>query len=312
VARMPGVPFVVPRSFSYGRPLGPPRFIVIHYTAGSEGPTAAEDGVAYDQRRTDGTSAHFYTDRDSIIQCVDTENRSHTALYHGNAWGFHIEQCGTIQTRAQWLDAASRPTITNTAKVCAWIMSEYPSVRLIKLGNSEIRTGYGIGGHKDVTYGFPEDGGTHTDPGPAYPYDILFQDIQAIQAGMELDDMDGATLITGASDVSIGGAPASQLTKPLNWWLSAPYSHVYNVKVDIGNIAKALQALSDREEASDESERLAAAARFDETMAALSAIPGSDPAAQAAAIAGHLTPEVQMAMKNLLNGTRLVTADPVS
>lgn len=181
--RMPGVRFVVPRSFSRGRPGGPPRWLIVHYTAGSEGPTAAEDGVAYDQRRRDGTSAHFYTDRDSLIQCVDTNDRSHTALYHGNLWGIHIEQCGTAQTREQWLDPASRETIRRTAKVCAWAMQVH-NIPLSRIVTIQLRSLRGYAGHKDVTLGFPEDGGTHMDPdGPrpgSYPYDVLLYDIRQI------------------------------------------------------------------------------------------------------------------------------------
>jgi N-acetyl-anhydromuramyl-L-alanine amidase AmpD len=180
MARMPGVPFKPPRSYTTGRPGGPPRLIVIHYTAGSEGPTAAEDGVAYDARRTDGTSAHFYTDRDSIIQCVDTANRSHTALYNGNLYGIHIEMCGTVQTAAQWMDAASRETIRNTAKVCLWAMKTH-GIPLVRLVGRQVRTGRGICGHIDCTTGFPEDGGTHTDPGVAFPWGVLFDDIKQLQ-----------------------------------------------------------------------------------------------------------------------------------
>jgi hypothetical protein len=204
--RMPGVPFIRPRTWTSGRPGGPPRFIVIHYTAGSEGPTAAEDGVAYDQRRTDGTSAHFYVDRDSIIQCVDTNDRSHTALYYGNLWGIHIEQCGTVQTREQWLDPASRATIRNAAKVCAWAMQAH-SLPLVRLVDSQIRTGKGIGGHKDVTIGFWEDGGTHRDPDGnlpgSYPYNVLFEDITAIMNGEEeMPIKDYVPVLAGMPDVS--------------------------------------------------------------------------------------------------------------
>lgn len=186
MARMPWVPFTRPRSYSSGRPGGPPRFVVIHFTAGSESVSAAENGVDYDLRRTDGTSAHFYTDRDSIIQSVDTADRAHTALYHGNLWGIHIEQCGTKQTREQWLDEASRPTIRNTAKVAAWAMRTH-DIPLVRLVDRQVRTGRGICGHKDITYGFPEDEGTHEDPGTAYPYDVLFADIRAELQGD--DDM---------------------------------------------------------------------------------------------------------------------------
>jgi len=185
MARMPNVSFVPPRSYTIGRPAGQPRLLVIHYTAGSENRTSAEDGASYDQRRQDGTSAHFFTDSDSIVQCVDTENRSHTARYYGNLYGIHIEQCGTQQTRAQWLDFASRPTITNTARVCAWVMRNH-SIPLARLVNRQVRTGTGICGHQDVTVGFPEDDGDHMDPDGSrigsYPWDILFTDIGKILA----------------------------------------------------------------------------------------------------------------------------------
>jgi len=240
--RMPGVPFIRPRSFSRGRPGGPPRFIVIHYTAGSEGPTAAEDGVAYDQRRTDGTSTHFFTDRNSIIQCVDTNDRSHAALYYGNLWGIHIEQCATAQSREQWLDPASRATIRNTAKVCAWAMRAH-GIPLARLVGRQMRTGKGFGGHKDVTLGFPEDGGTHKDPDGnrpgSYPYDVLVANIKAALAGTtEEDDMDQNTPVTGAVDVTIGTTPAKDITRPLRWWLSAPYSHIIGLEAKIAELEK--------------------------------------------------------------------------
>lgn len=185
MARMPGITqFPLPASYTRGRGtfIGSPRVIVIHYTAGSEGPTAAEDGAAYDRRRTDGTSCHFFTDRNTIGQEVDTSDRSHSALYNGNGIGIHIEQCGTRQTRAQWLDDASYATIRNTAKVCAWAMKAH-NIPLIKLTDRQVRAGRGIAGHADITHGFPEDGGTHEDPGTEYPWDILFQEIKAILEG---------------------------------------------------------------------------------------------------------------------------------
>lgn len=199
MARMPGAKWLgPPRSFSEGRPAGPPRVIYLHYTAGSESPTAAEDGSAYDRRRTDGTSAHFFTDRDTIAQCIDTMDRSHTALYNANMNGVHIEQCGTLQTRAQWLDAASRPTIANSAKVCAWVMGVH-NIPLVRLVDRQVRGGRGIAGHGDATRGFPEDGGTHTDPGAAYPWDVLFADIKHILEGNEItmEDMDRIALPPG-------------------------------------------------------------------------------------------------------------------
>lgn len=192
MARMPGVAFVPPRSFSKGRPLGPPRWVILHYTAGHEGPNAAEDGAAYDGRRTDGTSAHFHVDSNSAVQCVDTNDRAHTALYHGNAWGIHIEIAGTRQTREQWLDAVSRPTIRKAAEVTAWALQAHglPLKQLPTngLANPAAR---GIADHNACTVSFPDDGGTHTDVGPGFPWDIFLADVAAFLNGE--DEIVGAT-----------------------------------------------------------------------------------------------------------------------
>ena len=53
----------------------------------------------------------------------------------------------------------------------------------MRLVDRQVRTGRGICGHKDVTYGFPEDPGTHEDPEPAYPWDVLFLFIRVVQEG---------------------------------------------------------------------------------------------------------------------------------
>jgi hypothetical protein len=173
----PDLLWMPPASFSPGRPYGPPRLLVVHYTAGSEGPASAEDGAAYDQVRTDGTSAHSYVDQNSVVQCVATWDRAHTALDHGNWYGIHLELCGTIQSRAGWLDAASRATIRLAADFARRCMDKW-GIPAVKLSPSQVRAGAaGMCGHGDITYAWPEDGGNHTDPGTAFPWDVLLADI---------------------------------------------------------------------------------------------------------------------------------------
>lgn len=67
----PQYAWVPPKSYTKGRKPGQPSVIIIHATDGSEGRTSAEDGAAYDARRTDGTSTHFF--------CVSPETRILTA-----------------------------------------------------------------------------------------------------------------------------------------------------------------------------------------------------------------------------------------
>lgn len=169
---------VRPRSYTKGRPAGKARVIYVHYTAGSEGPNSAEAGAAYDQRRTDGTSAHYYVDSNSVVQCIDTDDRSHTALYNANLTGIHYELCGTVQTRAKWLDAISRATIKNAARQIARDMKD-KGIKNVRLVARQVRAGNGIAGHGDATKGWPEDGGTHTDPGNDFPWDVLQSDINS-------------------------------------------------------------------------------------------------------------------------------------
>lgn len=171
-----------PASYTPGR-ARPAQYVTLHYTAGSEGDTSAEAGVAYDKRRTDGTSCHYFTDSaGAALQEVRDGDRSHSALWHGNEIGIHIEICGTAQTRAQWLDAVSHATLQTTAELVAHLCKAhgFPAKRL---GVAETRAAYyaesatlrprGINDHGTVTAAYPEDGGTHTDLGPNFPWDVF-------------------------------------------------------------------------------------------------------------------------------------------
>jgi len=182
----PQYAWVTPNSYTKGRKPGQPSVIFIHTTEGSEGTHSAEDGAAYDARRTDGTSTHFFVDEDTVVQCVLTTDEAHAARTHGNDVGIQIEECGKAgQTRAQWSDQASAGTIENTAKLCVAIRKKYGASRfpLVNLTPSQLRAGqHGFAEHKDATLAWPEDGGDHTDPGPNYPWDQLFSRIKEIEA----------------------------------------------------------------------------------------------------------------------------------
>lgn len=187
------LPWVEPRAWGSGRDGKAVRFIVIHYTAGAEGRTSAEDGAAYDQRRTDGTSCHYFVDRDTVVQCVRTRDRANAARHKGNRLGIQYELCGTVQTRAQWLDAASMATLHNAARQVARDCRKYgiPARRLTVAETRRAWTEFpngpkGIVGHVDCTDAYPEDGGDHTDPGTAFPWDIF---LGFVQAALEEDDM---------------------------------------------------------------------------------------------------------------------------
>lgn len=174
-----------PKSYSRGRSR-PIQYIVVHITVGPEGPNSAENGVAYDKVRTDGTSTHVFVDSNTVAREVPDGDRAHTARYHGNEIGLQMEICGYIQTAAQWADATSQATLRLAARMAAeWCRLHGIPVR--RLSVNEVRAAYynssgsrpkGFCGHIDVTQAYPEDNGSHTDPGAEFPWTQFLQMVQ--------------------------------------------------------------------------------------------------------------------------------------
>jgi hypothetical protein len=182
----PQYKWVPPKSWTKGRVSADyPDVIFIHTTEGSEGRESAENGAAYDSRRTDQTSTHFFVDQDSTIQCVYTKDEAHAARTHGNDKGIQIEVCGKAgQTKAQWTDAASAGAIEQCARLGVAIRKKYGKARfpLVNLTPAELRAGKnGFAEHYDATKAWPGDGGTHTDPGPNFPWSKLFARITELE-----------------------------------------------------------------------------------------------------------------------------------
>lgn len=182
-----------PRSYGLGR-ARTPRYVTLHYTAGSEGGTSAENGANYDKNRTDGTSCHYFTDSNGpALQMVHDEDTAYSALYKGNAIGIHIEICGTNQSRSQWLDEVSKATLDCTAWLVAQILIKFkwPCRRLTVeqtrqawYAPGDERHNYqGINDHGTVTAAYPEDGGDHTDLGPNFPWDVFMPMVESYMEG---------------------------------------------------------------------------------------------------------------------------------
>lgn len=182
------------------------QLIVIHTTEGSAHSQSAEDGAAYDARRTDGTSTHFFHDSDSTVQCVHTADKAHTARTQGNSRGVQHELCGTASwSESTWLsDGYQDKMLRKAAKQCARDAQKW-GIPVKHLTISEIQSGKkGFCGHGDITKAFPEDNGTHTDPGKNFPWSKFLDLVRAEMGGLPMDQGDFNKLMDGWAGTANG------------------------------------------------------------------------------------------------------------
>lgn len=162
------------------------QLVVIHTTEGAARASAAEDGAAYDQRRDDGTSTHYFHDSTGTVQCVRTADQAHAARAQGNRRGIQHELC-TRAGSANWADAYHTAMLKRAAKQAARDSRKW-GIPVRHLSVAEVAAGAkGFCGHWDVTRAFPQDGGTHTDPGGNFPW-TRFLDMVRTELNPALED----------------------------------------------------------------------------------------------------------------------------
>ncbi len=180
----PDLPWAPPRSWT--RALrSEVQVIVIHTTEGSARPSSAEDGAAYDQRREDGTSTHYFHDSDSTVQCVETRYRAHTARAEGNWRGIHHELC-TRAGSAVWGDSYHQAMLRRAARQCARDVRRW-KIPVRKLSPAQVAAGLkGFCGHVEISKAFGQS--DHTDPGKNFPWnDFLVMVAQELNPPKEID-----------------------------------------------------------------------------------------------------------------------------
>lgn len=182
----PDLTWVEPKSWTNANRTGV-QVLVIHDTEGSSHAESAEDGAAYDARRTDGTSTHYFVDNTSIVQCVRTADQAHAARTQGNRRGIQYELCARASfSRGDWLGAYGLPMLKRAAKQAARDCAKW-GIPARKISAGQLAAGTkGIVGHADVTAAFPADNGTHTDPGGNFPWDVFIDLIK--------DELNGDTV----------------------------------------------------------------------------------------------------------------------
>ena len=173
----PGMLFVQARGFTAGRPDGPPLWIVIHDMEASETSTRAESTAAYFANPSDGrrVSSHYCVDDNSVVQCVDLDDSAWTVgNRQGNNRGINWEMAGFArQTRAQWLDVFGLAMFRQMAPIVRSDAIRF-GIPLRWLTDDQVRAMQpGLTTHVQLARVF--GGSTHTDPGPAFPYDVFLQ-----------------------------------------------------------------------------------------------------------------------------------------
>jgi hypothetical protein len=202
---------------------GPPRrygssptnkkYITIHNTSNARD-ASAEDEASYAKNRTDGTSSHYYVDRNSIVQSLNTDLRAnHVGSTTGNNTGISYEITGTnSKTRAWWMGNVAWGLLVKQIKTdCAEhdITPRLLTVQQIKDGRMT-----GIITHNQARLAW---GGTnHTDPGENFPLDHL---IALLKGTTEEDDMplnstDAKTLFTTDGVIPAPAGAADRKTNP--------------------------------------------------------------------------------------------------
>lgn len=196
----PDLKWVVPKSWTNANRTTV-QLIVIHDTEGSSNANSAEDGAAYDTRRTDGTSTHYFVDNNSIVQCVRTADQAHAARTQGNKRGIQYELCARASFKtAEWLDPDyGLPMLQRAAAQVARDCRKW-NIPARKISPNQVAAGTkGICGHADITHAFPQDNGTHTDPGDNFPWSAFINMVEGIlNPTPEVEDMATAAEVWGA------------------------------------------------------------------------------------------------------------------
>jgi len=150
-------------------------WIVLHCTAGREGPGRAIRCASYMRQSRRACSAHYVLDTRDIVRCVNDQAEAWHAGPTANMHGIGIELCGSPhQSREQWLDAQSLPMLENAALLIR-NLSELHGIPLrVRTGHDLLERLPGVTTHAHVTTAFPEET-THWDPGPAFPLHELVQ-----------------------------------------------------------------------------------------------------------------------------------------
>lgn len=181
------------------------RLVVLHTAEGAR--TNASLYAYFD--RTQAASCHAGIDENGVSDGWVPYDRAAWTLRNGNPYSDNAEICGFASwSREEWL---KHPGML--AGAAAWVRARCLArgIPIVKLSPAEVRAGKaGVCGHVDYTQATGD--GTHWDPGPGFPWDLVISAAKGSGGGgsspgadQEEDDM----AVQGASGIG-------QLSIPVN------------------------------------------------------------------------------------------------
>lgn len=157
---------------NYSRTVRIPTIIVLHCTDGCEGTQKDTDEAIAITKPAQNKSFHYSVDADSAVQCVKDDYTAWHARGRGNALGIGIELCGRAdQSRAEWFDAISLPTLNNAARLCARLCYKWNIPAKVVNDRALLNDESGITTHQFVSTAWKQS--THYDPGPGFPLGVF-------------------------------------------------------------------------------------------------------------------------------------------
>jgi N-acetyl-anhydromuramyl-L-alanine amidase AmpD len=160
------------------------RLIAVHTT---EGIKKVTDLRAFFDRADAGGSSHAAADNTGALHGPDKGyvpyDRAAWTLRSGNPISDNLEYCGWAKTtRAQWLSDEAK----GLEAIAQWVAERCRArgIPPVKLTPAEVKAGKsGVIGHTDWTTGMND--GTHWDPGPGFPWDVVMARVKQIIDGDE-------------------------------------------------------------------------------------------------------------------------------
>jgi N-acetyl-anhydromuramyl-L-alanine amidase AmpD len=145
----------------------PVRLVILHTAEGAR--TVAELGNYFAAAAVQ-VSSHVGIDDDGIEQYVDYAREAWTTR-NANPISDNAELCGfAAWTREQWIN----DHMSMLKNAASWVAARCTArnIPVVKLTPAQVAAGQpGVCGHVDWTVGMKD--GTHTDPGPGFPWDVV-------------------------------------------------------------------------------------------------------------------------------------------